>query len=77
MSDLKADPDQLLIDLLLSPEGRRDPYPLYRELRQTSPVHRSNFGALVLSRYDDCLQALRDPHLGRGNRRSPLAASLP
>jgi cytochrome P450 len=77
VSDLKADPDQLLLDLLMSPEGRRDPYPLYRELRQTAPVHRSSFGALVLSRYDDCLQALRDPRLGRGNRGARLAGSLP
>jgi cytochrome P450 len=76
VSDLKADPDQLLLDLLVSPEGRRDPYPLYRELRRTAPVYRSSFEALVLCRYDDCLQALRDPRLGRGNRGARLT-SLP
>jgi cytochrome P450 len=61
-----ADADTLLIRLLLTPEGRADPYVLYRELRESAPVLRSTLGPIVLSRYDDCLHALRDPRLGRG-----------
>jgi cytochrome P450 len=61
-----VDADNVLIRLLLTPEGRSDPYPLYRELRDIAPVLRSTFGPVVLSRYDDCLTALRDPRLGRG-----------
>ena len=61
-----VDADNVLLRLLLTPEGRADPYPLYRELRDTAPVLRSSFGPIVLSRYDDCLTALRDPRLGRG-----------
>jgi cytochrome P450 len=58
--------DNLLLRILLDPETRRDPYPFYRELRGRAPVLRSSIGPLVLSRYHDCLEALRDPRLGRG-----------
>jgi cytochrome P450 len=61
-----ATADTLVFQLMLTPEGRRDPYPLYRQLREAAPVLRSGFGPLVLSRYDDCVSALRDPRLGRG-----------
>jgi cytochrome P450 len=61
-----VDADNVLLRLLLTPEGRADPYPLYRELRDTAPVLRSSFGPVVLSRYEDCMTALRDPRLGRG-----------
>jgi cytochrome P450 len=58
--------DELLVTLLLSPEGRADPYPLYRELRGRAPVLRSGLGSIVLSRYDDAIAVLRDPRMGRG-----------
>jgi cytochrome P450 len=51
--------------LFLTPEGRADPYPLYHQLRQAAPVHRSKLGMWVLSRYDDCWAAMRDPRLGK------------
>jgi len=50
--------------LFFTPEGRTNPYPLYHELRASSPVHRTEFGWL-LSRYDDCWAAMRDPRLGK------------
>ena len=68
--------DNLLLRILLDPEARRDPYPLYRELRERAPVLRSSVGALVISRYDDCLEVLRDPRLGRGTR-ARLRGELP
>lgn len=43
------------------PEGILDPYPRYHELRRLSPVHFSEYGSIVLTRYEDCLQVLRDP----------------
>jgi cytochrome P450 len=61
-----VDADNVLLRLLLTPEGRADPYSHYRQLRDTAPVLRSSFGPIVLSRYDDCMTALRDPRLGRG-----------
>ncbi|MFL6137073.1 MAG: cytochrome P450 [Frankiaceae bacterium] len=43
-----------------SAEFRRDPYPLYRQLREASPVHRT-MGMWVLTRYADVQDALRSP----------------
>ncbi len=52
------DPISDLADL----PGPRDPYPLYAQLRQTSPVCWSDrIGSWVLTRYEDCLAVLRDP----------------
>src|SRR5579884_2615863 len=61
-----TDADNILIRLLLTPEGRADPYHFYDELREAAPVLRSTFGPVVLSGYEDCAAALRDPRLGRG-----------
>jgi cytochrome P450 len=67
--------DAILGELLLTPEGRRDPYPRYKRIRDLAPVHRSGFGPLVLTRYADCQAALRDHRLGKGERDmdSPVA----
>ena len=44
----------------LDPDVRANPYPHYAELRAVDPVHRSPFGLVVLTRYDDCAKVLRD-----------------
>ena len=47
---------------LFGPEMLADPYPVYRRLRETDPVHwHEPFGAWVLTRYDDVVAALHDP----------------
>ncbi|HXQ24176.1 MAG TPA: cytochrome P450 [Candidatus Acidoferrales bacterium] len=51
--------------LFFTPEGRANPYPLYHQLRETRPVHRAKLGMWLLSRYDDCWAAMRDPRLGK------------
>ena len=51
--------------LFFTAEGRANPYPLYDELRGLSPVHRTEMGLWLLSRYEDCWAALRDPRLGK------------
>lgn len=61
----RAQADAITAKLLLTPEGRRDPYPLYDQLRRAAPVHRTGLGPWVLSRYDDCVAALRDPRIGK------------
>lgn len=38
-----------------------DPYPHYREMRDTDPVHHSPMGVWVLFRCDDVFRVLRDP----------------
>ena len=74
--------DAALLEVLLTPEGRADPYPLYRRIRERAPVLRTSFGdgSIALTRYEDCIVALRNPRLGRGivgpNAR-PIRTSLP
>lgn len=53
----------------LDPGFRRDPYPLYRRLQAQDPVHWSaSLGAWVVTRYDDALSVLRDPHFSARRR---------
>ena len=59
------DAEAVFTKLFLTAEGRADPYPLYHQLRQTAPVHRTKLGMWLLSRYDDCWAAMRDPRLGK------------
>jgi cytochrome P450 len=42
-----------------------NPYPAYRELRETMPVWRSPFGRAFLTRYEDASVLLRDRRLGK------------
>ncbi|MEU5536127.1 cytochrome P450 [Streptomyces sp. NPDC020362] len=70
------------------PSVRTDPYPIYRRLRETDPIHRSNFGYWVLSRYADVDAVLRAPEASsefyrnttwanrRGGPQSPLVRSV-
>lgn len=61
-----ADPSELVFKILASEEGRKDPYPLYDELRSTAPVFQdSTFGFWYLSRFDDCREVLRHPSFGK------------
>lgn len=54
--------DQLLVDVLFDAQYRDDPYPLLRELRETSPMHQlSGFPIWYTTRYEDCRKVLRDP----------------
>lgn len=46
-------------------EFRRDPYPLYRRLRETQPVHRT-LGMWVLTRHADVQAVLRDRTFSAG-----------
>ncbi|WP_062212999.1 cytochrome P450 [Streptomyces sp. NBRC 109706] len=70
------------------PLVRTDPYPLYRSLREAEPIHRSDFGYWVLSRYADVAAVLRSPAASsefyrnetwanrRGGAGSPLVRSV-
>jgi len=57
--------ESVVNQLFFTPEGRANPYPLYHRLRETRPVHRTKLGLWLLSRYDDCWAAMRDPRLGK------------
>ena len=55
MTDTTAvDVNALLAEIFLTPEGKNDPYPRYAAIREHAPVFRSDFGLVVLSRYEDC-----------------------
>jgi cytochrome P450 len=56
--------EDVVHELFFTPEGRADPYPRYHQLRELAPVHNSpKLQAWLLTRYDDCKSALRDPRL--------------
>jgi cytochrome P450 len=63
---------------VLDPTFRADPYPTYRALRESDPVHRLALGGWALLRYRDCAMALTDPRFGSS---SPIdirsASALP
>ena len=61
MSEVLASPDELVVEIMATPDGRRDPYPRYRRLREAAPVHRSALGGVwFLTRYDDVATVLKD-----------------
>ena len=55
------------------PSFRADPYPVYRRLRDESPVHQSPLGFFVLTRYEDCANLLRDPRVSNDFANSTAA----
>jgi pimeloyl-[acyl-carrier protein] synthase len=46
-----------------------DPYPAYRALQTSEPLHRTPSGAWLLTRYEDVVAALADPRLGNAPSR--------
>lgn len=57
--------DRVLTSIVATDEGLQNPYSCYETLRDGSPRWRSASGAIVLTSYEDCLEALRHPKLGR------------
>ncbi len=58
--------DALLLQVLATPEGQADPYPLYARMHEEATAIRTSLGPLVVVGYEECLSVLRDPRLGRG-----------
>lgn len=55
-----------------------DPYPTYRWMRDNDPAHYSESEDVwVLSRYEDCSRAFRDPETWSSERRGNLLNDLP
>ncbi|MGH1503617.1 MAG: cytochrome P450 [Acidimicrobiales bacterium] len=57
--------DAALLYNPFDPEFRADPYRFYDRLRVEQPAHRSPAGLVVLTRYDDVVQTLRNPAMSR------------
>ena len=68
--------DGLLLGVILDDEGRQDPYPAYRRMRTELPRWRNGFGGTVLTTYQDCVDALRNPKLGRPEPDMEIANTL-
>ena len=60
-----AEADGLLASTILTDEGRQDPYSAYARLRAGGGRWETAFGALGLAGYQDCIDVLRHPRLGR------------
>ena len=73
--------DQLHYDFdeaILTPPYLSDPYPYYRALRESDPVHwSSRLNAWILTRYADVRDSLRNPRLISGRRVESYSASIP
>ena len=67
--------DDALAHIFLTPEGLSDPAPYYRYMRDHAPTHVSEAGAMFLSRFDDCREALRDNRLGKSDDVESLLSS--
>lgn len=61
------DPDATLIRVLTDPECIPDPYPLYNQLRNHTPIFQTSVtGTWVVNRYEHAKAMLRDPRCGSG-----------
>lgn len=68
MSDTSTvDPDALLAEILLTPEGKADPYARYAAIREHSAAFRTAMGFVVVGRFEDCQWVLRDARFGKGD----------
>src|SRR6185436_11935480 len=45
-----------------------DPYPMYERLRNEDPVHRSQTGEYIITRYSDVKSILKSSNFRSGNR---------
>ncbi|MFF9347213.1 cytochrome P450 [Streptomyces sp. NPDC014734] len=57
-----------------TPAGRQDPYPLYEAIRAHGNIARLKPGRLIVTGYEECARALRDPLLHVQDARSYDAA---
>jgi hypothetical protein len=66
IGEATVDPDALLAEILLTPDGKADPYSRYAAIREHTAAYRSSLGFVVVSRFEDCQWVLRDPRFGKG-----------
>ena len=65
-------------DDLLAPDVIADPYRYYGRIRDSDPVYfNRRWGGWLITRYDDVLQAFRDPQHFSSDRMASLSAELP
>ena len=61
----------------LKPEYARNPYPVLKRFREEQPIFFSRlFGAHMVTRYDDCVEMLRNPAVSADRRTTPLVRAV-
>jgi cytochrome P450 len=65
-------PEPVNLLSLLDPSIRADPYPLYAQVREATPLLVGDGRLAVVASYDDCAMLLRHPHALSDRRRSTL-----
>lgn len=60
----------------LDPDCIADPYPMYKRLREQDPVHRSQTGEWIITRYEDVKSILRNNTFLVGNRMAWLSKGV-
>jgi cytochrome P450 len=61
--------DDLIHRVMATPEGHADPYPLYRQLRELAPLHRSGLdGVWYVSGFEACRHLLGDARIGKNQQ---------
>ncbi|GAA3436358.1 cytochrome P450 [Kutzneria kofuensis] len=64
---------------LLDPVLRQDPYPTYRQWRETAPISGGDGQPFIVTRQQDCSNVLRDPRFGHAeaDQTGPLNSTPP
>jgi len=68
--------DEILFSLVTTADGLQDPYSRYAALRDGAPRWRSAAGSIVLTGYQDCMEVLRHPLLGRAESGMDVPATF-
>ncbi|MFM8002800.1 MAG: cytochrome P450, partial [Actinomycetota bacterium] len=59
------------------PDFRRNPHPVYDQLRAQEPVHFTPLGFVVLTRYDDVVHTLRSNDFSRDIEKNAILPETP
>lgn len=68
--------EEHLFQTMLTYEGRANPYPTYRYLHEKAPIYKTSVGAIILVRYEDCHNLLRDNRFGKDTSRQARIRQL-
>jgi cytochrome P450 len=70
-----AEPQALLLQLM-DPANRADPYPVYRQFRDSGPIRLPDSNLIVFSAYHDCDEVLRHPSSSVDRQKSTVVQRL-
>ncbi len=71
-----AETGLLDLSVLLDPAVRADPYPLLRQLRESSPISAMDGAVVVVGRHAECERLLRDPRASNDRTNARFAPAV-